>query len=373
MNITEGTVVARELPEVIVAFSPIRDEEFEPYRKKYPAPFSEDDIARNPIHNRLPLSHGRETYEQRSNEPPPQRDGNGGGGGGPPEPSDDGGAGDDNKDDRFSQHPTEEMEPRIAVPDKFNPRSLTGIGETYSYEPKTVLEEECLNEILRSSDQDLRTWESAGDAENRDTTKVTQAEGNARDIWLFRIAADEMIADSNEPSPEEHQNDDEIWDKHEQELPDNKDNHSEPEQWGGSQYESDPIDDDYMNDEHLGLMQDHHSPYSDYYEQLGMMGNYTEYEREDSQSIRSINSLEEIESITESEDIEDEGFIATQEPVKKRAPKSGTRPRQTTAENHCLAAFIEINGVKAFALFDSGSTANAISPDFARVAHLQMF
>ncbi|KIK49944.1 hypothetical protein GYMLUDRAFT_119642, partial [Collybiopsis luxurians FD-317 M1] len=38
-----------------------------------------------------------------------------------------------------------------------------------------------------------------------------------------------------------------------------------------------------------------------------------------------------------------------------------------------LAAFIEINGVKAFALFDSGSTADAISPDFARVAQLKMF
>ncbi|KIK64677.1 hypothetical protein GYMLUDRAFT_160486, partial [Collybiopsis luxurians FD-317 M1] len=34
---------------------------------------------------------------------------------------------------------------------------------------------------------------------------------------------------------------------------------------------------------------------------------------------------------------------------------------------------IEINGVKAFALFDSGSTADAISPDFARVAQLKMF
>ncbi|KAF9256132.1 hypothetical protein L218DRAFT_882511, partial [Marasmius fiardii PR-910] len=39
----------------------------------------------------------------------------------------------------------------------------------------------------------------------------------------------------------------------------------------------------------------------------------------------------------------------------------------------CLMAFIEINGVKAFTLFDSGSTADAISPDFARVAKLPVF
>ncbi|KAJ3983040.1 hypothetical protein F5890DRAFT_1587094 [Lentinula detonsa] len=130
MNISEGTVVARELPKVVVAFSPIRDEEFEPYRKKYPAPFSEGDTVRNPTRNRPPASHD--------------------GGGGPHEPSDDGGAGDDNKDGQSSQHRSDESEPRVAVPDKFNPRSLVGIGETYSYEPKTVSEEECLNEILRN-------------------------------------------------------------------------------------------------------------------------------------------------------------------------------------------------------------------------------
>ncbi|KAJ3983039.1 hypothetical protein F5890DRAFT_1475667 [Lentinula detonsa] len=101
--------------------------------------------------------------------------------------------------------------------------------------------------------------------------RMVDQEGNSRDIRLFRIAADEMIVDSNEPTSYNQQNDNEIWDKYEQELPDNKDNHSELEQWGGSQYESDPIDDDYMNDEHLGLMQDHHNPYSDYYKQLGTM------------------------------------------------------------------------------------------------------
>ncbi|KAF9258712.1 hypothetical protein L218DRAFT_822596, partial [Marasmius fiardii PR-910] len=37
-----------------------------------------------------------------------------------------------------------------------------------------------------------------------------------------------------------------------------------------------------------------------------------------------------------------------------------------------LSAFIEINKIHAFVLFDSGSTADAISPDFARLAKLKI-
>ncbi|THV01568.1 hypothetical protein K435DRAFT_612815, partial [Dendrothele bispora CBS 962.96] len=38
-----------------------------------------------------------------------------------------------------------------------------------------------------------------------------------------------------------------------------------------------------------------------------------------------------------------------------------------------LAAWVEINGVKAFTLFDTGSTADIISPDFANIANVKMF
>ncbi|KAJ3975294.1 hypothetical protein EV361DRAFT_889770, partial [Lentinula raphanica] len=168
MNISEGTVVANEHPKVVIAFSPIRDEEFEPYRKLFPAPFSEQDTARSPTHSRPPISHNREPYGEPPDGTPPRRDGSErsrrtppdnrlppgpprsrGGGGGPPEPSDDGGRGNDDRDERSSRHPSEGSEPRVPIPDKFNPRSLAGIGEVYMYEPKTVSEEECLNEILR--------------------------------------------------------------------------------------------------------------------------------------------------------------------------------------------------------------------------------
>jgi hypothetical protein len=48
------------------------------------------------------------------------------------------------------------------------------------------------------------------------------------------------------------------------------------------------------------------------------------------------------------------------------------RPVQETAENMCLTTFIEINRVKAYTLFDSGSTTDSTSPDFTQVAKLDM-
>ncbi|KAF9257629.1 hypothetical protein L218DRAFT_803370, partial [Marasmius fiardii PR-910] len=38
-----------------------------------------------------------------------------------------------------------------------------------------------------------------------------------------------------------------------------------------------------------------------------------------------------------------------------------------------LSALIEINGLRAFALFDSGSTSDAISPDFAKQSKIRVF
>jgi hypothetical protein len=40
------------------------------------------------------------------------------------------------------------------------------------------------------------------------------------------------------------------------------------------------------------------------------------------------------------------------------------RPVREMAENMCLTTFIEINGVKSYTLFDSGSMTDSISPDF---------
>jgi len=44
------------------------------------------------------------------------------------------------------------------------------------------------------------------------------------------------------------------------------------------------------------------------------------------------------------------------------------RPRRSRAYESCLATYVVINGMEAFALFDSGSSADTISPDFAQVS-----
>src|SRR6202040_586600 len=45
-------------------------------------------------------------------------------------------------------------------------------------------------------------------------------------------------------------------------------------------------------------------------------------------------------------------------------------PKHINGADLCLVANISINGIRAYTLFDSGSTTDAVSPDLARVAKL---
>lgn len=70
--------------------------------------------------------------------------------------------------------------------------------------------------------------------------------------------------------------------------------------------------------------------------------------------------------------------------VRDRAPDTNTRAYRSyirkpigTAKRKkqnapCLTAYVEYNGVKAYTLFDSGSTTDFVSPDFTRVAKLNI-
>jgi Zinc knuckle/Retroviral aspartyl protease len=49
------------------------------------------------------------------------------------------------------------------------------------------------------------------------------------------------------------------------------------------------------------------------------------------------------------------------------------RPSRRQEEIQCLTGYVDINGVIAYTLFDSGSTTDAVSPDFARVAALPLY
>ncbi|KAL0571045.1 hypothetical protein V5O48_010913 [Marasmius crinis-equi] len=66
-------------------------------------------------------------------------------------------------------------------------------------------------------------------------------------------------------------------------------------------------------------------------------------------------------------------FAASVEPKWSKVHKMGMRPRREFEENRCLAAWVSINGIKCFTLFDTGSTANIISPDIATVADVDIF
>ena len=53
--------------------------------------------------------------------------------------------------------------------------------------------------------------------------------------------------------------------------------------------------------------------------------------------------------------------------------KGSREPPDNPEAMRCLAAYIDINGVKAYVLFDSGSTTDCISPEFTFVAGLQVY
>src|ERR1700723_1051809 len=48
------------------------------------------------------------------------------------------------------------------------------------------------------------------------------------------------------------------------------------------------------------------------------------------------------------------------------------RQKRVNGEDLCLVAYISINGIRAYTLFNSGSTMDAVSPDLARVAKLPL-
>src|SRR6202040_3282670 len=49
-----------------------------------------------------------------------------------------------------------------------------------------------------------------------------------------------------------------------------------------------------------------------------------------------------------------------------------TRPKRINGEDICLAAYVSINGIRAYTLFDSGSTTDAVSPELAQVVKLPL-
>jgi hypothetical protein len=74
--------------------------------------------------------------------------------------------------------------------------------------------------------------------------------------------------------------------------------------------------------------------------------------------------------------IEEEDGEKASKPFRSAISKAegiGSRPPRDDSIQRCLASMVEINGIPAYALFDSGSSADVMSPDFARVSKTRLF
>ncbi|THU77987.1 hypothetical protein K435DRAFT_701081 [Dendrothele bispora CBS 962.96] len=60
-------------------------------------------------------------------------------------------------------------------------------------------------------------------------------------------------------------------------------------------------------------------------------------------------------------------------PKWNKVPQTQRRPNRTFAENRCLASWMTVNGMKCFTLFDTGSTTDILSPEFAKIAKTRIF
>ena len=65
-------------------------------------------------------------------------------------------------------------------------------------------------------------------------------------------------------------------------------------------------------------------------------------------------------------------LIQKENPSRAAMNAKINRPRRSKAYESCLAAYVGVNGMEAFTLFDSGSSADAISPDFAQVSNTRI-
>ncbi|THU95258.1 hypothetical protein K435DRAFT_798268 [Dendrothele bispora CBS 962.96] len=60
-------------------------------------------------------------------------------------------------------------------------------------------------------------------------------------------------------------------------------------------------------------------------------------------------------------------------PKWNKVPQTQRCPNRTFEENRCLASWVTVNKMKCFALFDTGSTTDILSPEFAKIAKTRIF
>lgn len=130
-----------------------------------------------------------------------------------------------------------------------------------------------------------------------------------------------------------------------------------------------------LNNDHDGenLQEEKDSYEGDQYfpeEYVGLEQYEAEYESEDELQLRSAR----VYAMSVINEEEEEGKVP--KPFRSaitRPDIGGSRPPRDDKIHRCLAAMVEINGIPAYALFDSGSSADVMSPDFARVSEARLF
>jgi hypothetical protein len=127
-----------------------------------------------------------------------------------------------------------------------------------------------------------------------------------------------------------------------------------------------PPPDEVVEDDYIG----HGDQYDS--DDVFVLEELEEGEQDDGERIAGIRELEEEEILYALEErvghVDDRPYRA-----HARKDRTGTRPIVAKEARQCLASYITINGVKAYTLFDSGSTPDLMSPDFARVTKVKTF
>ncbi|KAG6914105.1 hypothetical protein DXG01_002409 [Tephrocybe rancida] len=108
-----------------------------------------------------------------------------------------------------------------------------------------------------------------------------------------------------------------------------------------------------------------------------------------SETMTSDDEVPEIQEVSDSEyksdeeEVNEEFFVGVRESGQterkakryvevRKSSRKLERPPRMVEECRCFMTLIEINGLKAFTLFDSGCTIDAVSPEFARVANVKV-
>ncbi|KAK1218877.1 hypothetical protein PQX77_018404 [Marasmius sp. AFHP31] len=275
------------------------------------------------------------------------------------------------------------VKPHSEKPKDDRPESLPVRDRYKNSSSSNKYEKKDYKSFLRPNPGDSR---KTGSLQNKDSNSnrlfhMKDEEGNER---VFQD-----VTSAHQAELDDDPDDEKVWARHEHESSDDsRSNRSHsPGPYGGSQYTSDDADeragfmhDDYPYDgdaekedysimeppEHLAAAWDSESDDDDAYQscESAPPGNETE---------RTHLQLDFNEYFRSIKAEDDGGHVATVGPTRVRSSNVLNRPKRSSAEKRCLAAWIEFDGVKAFTLFDSGSTADAVSPDFARTCKLKIY